>query len=185
MCCDFRAFSARNPSRRVPAFSVQWAAKVMSPTSMYFLWKQGSWLLWATVLVYLFHTPLLPSFLASLTRKNPSAPGGASVALTTDRLACRNFFYGVIFTTRIIVNKAIIVDDGFKFRPYLAGPGQAAPRRPGPPSSGRLQGKGASGLGKHYASQIFEDAGYQPTTAFEILLPGPYISESLHSPSRL
>jgi len=30
--------------------TVQWATKVMTPASMYFLWKQGSWLLWPTVL---------------------------------------------------------------------------------------------------------------------------------------
>jgi len=30
-------------------FYVQWASKVMTPASMYFLWKQGSWLLWPTV----------------------------------------------------------------------------------------------------------------------------------------
>ena len=29
--------------------SVQWATKVMTPVSMYFLWKQRSWLLWPTV----------------------------------------------------------------------------------------------------------------------------------------
>jgi len=28
---------------------VQWVAKVMTPASMYFLWKQGSWLLWPAV----------------------------------------------------------------------------------------------------------------------------------------
>ena len=28
---------------------VQWATKVMTPTSVYFLWKQGSWFLWPFV----------------------------------------------------------------------------------------------------------------------------------------
>jgi len=36
-------------TRHQHANKVQWATKVMIPASMYFLWKQWSWLLWPTV----------------------------------------------------------------------------------------------------------------------------------------
>jgi len=40
---------------------VQWAAKVVTPASIYFLWKQGSWLLWATVQRRAFSNAANPS----------------------------------------------------------------------------------------------------------------------------
>ena len=35
--------------KQLSALKVQWVTKVMTLASMYFLWKQGSWLLWPTV----------------------------------------------------------------------------------------------------------------------------------------